>query len=211
MQERFEQERGRRIGTGHGLRWARWTLMALTLAWMGVAAAQIPSGDPSPFIEAEIDVDASVELPGVGATGVKAKVTIDSDGLGGVLDAIVGALCRIFPCRGDDDEAQTQALLRADGPRIGDARTGIVLEGGAIGIGDFFGGIAVEEATYEWGFFARFGSDGPVQVRSVSFAADAFLTEAYLRTLGLEGAHYVPEGTYFVVDRKLTIPVQRQR
>jgi hypothetical protein len=185
--------------------------MVLTLAWMGLAAAQIPSGDPSPFIEAEIDVDASVELPGVGATGVKAKVTIDSDGLGGVLDAIVGALCRIFPCRGDDDEAQTQALLRADGPQIGDARTGIVLEGGAIGIGDFFGGIAVEEASYEWGFFVRFAPDSAVRIRSVSFAADAFLTDAYLRELGLEGPHYVPAGTYSVVDRKLTVPVQQRR
>ena len=87
----------------------------------------------------------------------------------------------------------------------------IEIEGGAVGIGDFFGGIAVEEAVYEWGFFVRFAPDAAVRIRTVTFAADADLSEAYLRTLELEGPHYVPAGTYSVLDRKLTIPVLRRR
>lgn len=182
--------------------------MALTLAWLGLAAAQIPSGDPPPFIEAEIEVEAGVELPG-GSTEVKGKLTIDTDGLGEVLDVVISALCRIFPCGGDDE--QTQALLRTEGQRIGDERTGIVLEGGAVGIGEFFGGLRVEEATYDWGFLVRFAPDAAVRIRTVTFTADADLTEAYLRTLELEGPHYVPAGTYYVLDRKLTIPVLKRR
>lgn len=185
--------------------------LALVVACLGWAAAQVPSGDPSPFIDAEIEVETSAELPGVGGGGVKGTIKVNTDGIGTVLDAVVGALCRIFPCRGDDDEAQTQALARATDPRLGDERVGIVLDHAVVGVADLFRGIAAEERSYEFGFFTRFAADAPVQVRSLTFVRDAFLAEAYLRDLGLEGAHYVPAGTYVVVDRKLTVPVLRQR
>jgi hypothetical protein len=184
-------------------------LAILAVAWLGLAAAQVPSGDPSPFIEAEIEVDAEVDLPG-GSTEVKGTINVNTDGIGTVIDAVIGALCRIFPCAGDDDE-QTQALRAADAPRIGDARTGIVLQGGAIGVGEFFTGIVTEESAYEWGFSVRFARDADVRVRSLTFTRDAFLTQAYLDDVGMDGRYYVAAGTYYVVDRKLTVPVLRQR
>lgn len=187
---------------------ARVILMLLSLLWFGLVSAQIPSGDPSPFIEAEIEVDASVEAPG-GSADVRGKISINTDGLGGVLDAVIGALCRILPCGGD--ETQSQILLRTGEPEIGDARTGIVVGSGVVGIGDFFAGIVTEESTFEYGFNIRFASDAAVRIRSMTFGNDAFLTEAYLEYLGVRGAHYVPAGTYFVLDNKLTIPVLQRR
>jgi hypothetical protein len=175
------------------------------------AAAQVPSGDPSPFIEAEIEMETSVELPGGGSTGVKSKININTDGLGTVIDAVIGALCRIFPCKGDEAQAQAQALLNTRDRTIGDARTGIILEGGAVGIGELFRGIVTQESAYEWGFSVRFDRDARVQLRSLTFARDAFLTDAYLETVGLAGRYYVAAGTYFVVDHKLTVPVRQQR
>jgi hypothetical protein len=183
-------------------------LAVLAAAWLGLATAQIPSGDPSPFIEAEIEVETEVDLPG-GSTGVKGTINIDTDGLGTVIDAVIGALCRIFPCKGDDEQAQ--ALRAAEASTIGDARTGIVLQGGAVGVGEFFTGIVTEESTYEWGFSVRFARDARVQVRSLTFTHDAFLTQAYLDSVGMDGRYYVAAGTYYVVDRKLTIPVRQQR
>ncbi len=188
---------------------ARLALMVLGLACLGLAAAQIPSGDPSPFIEAEIEMETSVELPGGGSTSVKSKININTDGLGTVIDAVIGALCRIFPCKGD--ETQAQALLDTRDQAIGDARTGIILEGGAVGIGDLFGGIVTQSSTYEWGFNVRFDRDSRVRVRSLTFARDAFLTDAYLETFGLSGRYFVAAGTYFVLDHKLTIPVRQHR
>lgn len=210
MQEWLEQRISEPSGPRRTRRWARPCLVAMVVACVGVAWAQIPSGDPPPFIDAEIEVEAGVDLPGVGGSTVKGKVNVNTDGLGAVLDAVIGALCRILPCSGDD-EAQTQALARATESRIGDERTGVILESGSVPVADLFGGIVAEERTYEFGFFARFAPDARVQVRSLTFVRDAFLTEAYLRDLGLEGPHYVPQGTYYVLDRKLTIPVLRQR
>jgi hypothetical protein len=188
---------------------ARLILTILGLACLGLAAAQVPSGDPSPFIEAEIEMETSVELPGGGSTGVKSKININTDGLGTVIDAVIGALCRIFPCKGDEEQAQ--ALLNTRDRTIGDARTGIILEGGAVGIGDLFGGIVTQESTYEWGFSVRFDRDARVRVRSLTFVRDAFLSDAYLETVGLAGKYYVAAGTYLVVDHKLTVPVRQQR
>jgi hypothetical protein len=184
-------------------------LTILGLACFGLAAAQVPSGDPSPFIEAEIEMETSVELPGGGSTEVKSKISVNTDGLGTVIDAVIGALCRIFPCKGDEEQAQ--ALRNTRDRTIGDARTGIILEGGAVGIGEFFGGIVTQESVYEWGFSVRFDRDARVRVRSLTFARDAFLTDAYLETVGLAGRYYVAAGTYFVVDHKLTVPVRQQR
>jgi hypothetical protein len=185
-------------------------LLVCGLASVGLVSAQVPSSDPPPFIEAEIEIEAEVDGAS-GRTTVRGKINIDSDGLGSVLDAVVGALCRIFPCGGGDDDDATQALLRTEDATIGDGRTGIILDGGAVGIGAFFSGIAVEESAYEWGFSIRFARDSDVKIRSMTFTRDAFLTEAYLKQVGMEGPYYVPAGTYWVLDGKLTVPVVQRR
>lgn len=184
-------------------------LVVLALLCFGLVSAQIPSGDPSPFIEADIDIDAEASVAGVGNTAIRGSIKINTDGVGNIIDVVIGALCRIFPCKGDDKQAQI--LLRTSQPDIGDGRTGIVLGGGAVGIGDFFAGIVTEDSVYEWGFSIRFAADAPVRIRSMTFHKDAVLTEDYKQALGIEGAYFVPAGTYFVLDNKLTIPVNQQR
>jgi hypothetical protein len=210
MQDQVEKVRSSARGNA-GVRWrARSVLLVFGLACVGLVYAQVPSGDPSPFIEAEIEMDTSVETPG-GSVDVRGKININTDGLGEVIDAVIGALCRILPCGGADDDGDTQALLRTDAQTIGDERTGILVQGGAVGIGELFAGIVVEESDFRWGFNIRFADDAAVKIRSLTFTRDAFLTEAYLRQVGLDGAYYVAAGTYWVVDHKLTIPVRQRR
>lgn len=183
-------------------------LLVLGLLCFGLASAQLPSGDPPPFIEADIEIEAEVDLGGAGGS-VSGTIKINTDGLGDVVDAVIGALCRIFPCKGSDEQAR--AVLGTNEFEIGDSRTGIVIGSGAVGIGDFFAGITIEESTYEWGFFVRFAKDAPVKIRSITFNNDAILTEDYKKALGIEGAYFVPAGKYFVLDNKLTVEVRQQR
>lgn len=183
-------------------------LMLVAMLCFGVVSAQLPSGDPSPFIEAEIDVETTVEVGGA-SHRVGGKVKVNSDGLGGVVDVIIGALCRIFPCRGNDTQAQI--LLRTAEPEIGDARNGIVLGGGVVGIGEFFGGIEASASFTGSEFDIRLDTRAAVQVTSIAFARDAFLTEAYLEFLGVRGARYVPAGIYEARDGRLRIPVMERR
>lgn len=183
-------------------------LMLVAMLCFGVVSAQLPSGDPSPFIEAEAEFEATVEVGGA-SHEVSGKISINTDGLGGVLDAIVGALCRIFPCRGND--TQSQILLRTAEPEIGDARHGIVLGGGVVGIGEFFGGIEANASFTGSEFDIRLDTGSAVQITSIAFARDAFLTEAYLEFLGVRGVRYVPAGTYEARDGRLRIPVMERR
>ncbi|QRN79694.1 MAG: hypothetical protein JK586_15970 [Nocardiopsis sp. BM-2018] len=188
-------------------------LMLVAMLCFGVVSAQLPSGDPSPFIEGEIDIaTATVETSSGNqsvSTTVTGKIRFNSDGLGGVLDAIVGALCRIFPCGGNDTQAQI--LLRTAEPEIGDARNGIVLGGGVVGIGEFFGGIEASASFTGSEFDIRLDTSAAVQVTSIAFARDTFLTEAYLEFLGVRGVRYVPAGTYEARDGRLRIPVMERR
>ena len=183
-------------------------LMLVAMLCFGVVSAQLPSGDPSPFIEAEVDVETTVEVGGT-SHRVGGKIKVNTDGLGGVVDVIIGALCRIIPCRGNDTQAQI--LLRTAEPEIGDARNGIVLGGGVIGIGEFFGGIEANASFTGSEFDIRFDASSAVQVTSIAFARDTFLTEAYLEHLGVRGARYVPAGTYDARDGRLRIPVMERR
>lgn len=183
-------------------------LMLVAMLCFGVVSAQLPSGDPSPFIEAEVEFETTVEVGGA-SHEVSGKININTDGLGGVIDVIIGALCRIFPCGGDDTQAQI--LLRTGEPEIGDARNGIVLGGGVVGIGDLFGGIDADAAFTGSEFEIRLDQRSAVQLRSMTFARDAFLTEAYLERLGVGGVRFVPAGTYTVQDGRLRIPVRERR
>ena len=183
--------------------------VALLVAGVLCFTTVVAQESKPPLVEGEIEfMTGSEHSDDAGWTGVQGTIKFNSDGLGEVLDAIVGALCSIFPCGGSDSE--TQAVQRVAEQEIADRHNSMSLVGGGPGltIGEFWANLRADSSYRNGEFMIRFHRDSQVQLSSITFASSTCLTEAYREFLGLRRDACIPAGTYHTSNGALRIPVR---